>query len=104
MLSVTRTAAHPPCAAPFNLAAHVLAHADDTPDKVALAVLGLSGAERWSYARLKEAVLGTGTGLLRAGLVPGDRVLMRLGNTVNFPSPISGRSPWGWSRCPHPRS
>jgi len=85
MLSVTRTAAHPPCAAPFNLAAHVLAHADDTPDKVALAVLGLSGAERWSYARLKEAVLGTGTGLLRAGLVPGDRVLMRLGNTVEFP-------------------
>src|SRR6056297_236553 len=85
MLSVTRTAAHPPCAAPFNLAAHVLAHADDTPDKVALAVLGLSGAERWSYARLKEAVLGTGTGLLRAGLVPDDRVLMRLGNTVEFP-------------------
>jgi acyl-coenzyme A synthetase/AMP-(fatty) acid ligase len=30
-------------------------------------------------------VRGTGTGLLAAGLEPGDRVLMRLGNTVEFP-------------------
>ena len=74
-----------PCPASFNLAAHVLAHAEDTPDKIALAVLRLSGSERWSYARLKAAVLGTGTGLLQAGLTPGDRVLMRLGNTVEFP-------------------
>ena len=74
-----------PCPASFNLAAHVLAHAEDTTDKIALAVLRLSGSERWSYARLKAAVLGTGTGLLQAGLTPGDRVLMRLGNTVEFP-------------------
>ena len=85
MQAETHTPPPSPCPAPFNLAAHVLAHADDTPDKVALAVLRLSGAERWSYARLKEAVLGTGTGLLRAGVKPGDRVLMRLGNTVEFP-------------------
>ena len=85
MLSQTNSPAFAPCPAPFNLAAHVLRHADETPDKVALAVLGLSGAERWSYARLKAAVLGTGTGLLQAGLQPGDRVLMRLGNTVEFP-------------------
>lgn len=84
-----RAQTHPetttPCPAPFNLAAHVLAHADDTPDKIALAVLRLSGSERWSYAKLKAAVLGTGTGLLQSGLTPGDRVLMRLGNTVDFP-------------------
>ncbi|MEQ8896547.1 MAG: class I adenylate-forming enzyme family protein [Roseovarius sp.] len=85
MLSQTTSAAFAPCPAPFNLAAHVLRHADATPDKVALAVLGLSGAERWSYAKLKSAVLGTGAGLLQAGLTPGDRVLMRLGNTVEFP-------------------
>src|SRR6056297_2779474 len=85
MIAETRTPPPEPCPAPFNLAAHVLAHADDTPDKVALAVLRLSGAERFSYARLKQAVLGTGTGLLRAGLKPGDIVLMRLGNTVDFP-------------------
>ena len=85
MLSRTRPEPFPPCPAPFNLAAHVLRRADDLPDKVALAVLGLSRAERWRYDRLKAAVLGTGTGLLRAGLSPGDRVLMRLGNTVEFP-------------------
>ncbi|PKQ11082.1 MAG: benzoate--CoA ligase [Alphaproteobacteria bacterium HGW-Alphaproteobacteria-1] len=75
----------PPCPAPFNLAGHVLARAGERPDKVALAVLGLSGAERWSYARLEAAVRGTGTGLLAQGLTPGDRILMRLGNTVEFP-------------------
>ncbi len=85
MLSETRSDPFPPCPVPFNLAAHVLSRADEMPDKVALAVLGLTGAERWSFGRLKAAVLGTGTGLLQAGLVPGDRVLMRLGNTVEFP-------------------
>ena len=59
--------------------------AEAKDDKIALAILGLSGAERWSYARLRSAILGTGTGLLRAGLSPGDRVLMRLGNTMEFP-------------------
>lgn len=85
MIAETHTPPPEPCPTPFNLAAHVLAHADDMPDKVALAVLRLSGAERYSFARLKQAVLGTGTGLLRAGLTPGDVVLMRLGNTVDFP-------------------
>jgi len=85
MLSESHSDVLPPCPAPFNLAAHVLGRADDTPDKIALAVLRLSGSERWSYARLKTAVLGTGTGLLKMGLLPGDRVLMRLGNTVEFP-------------------
>ncbi len=75
----------PPCPAPFNLAAHVLARAASRPDRIALAVIGLSGAERWSYARLEAAVRGTATGLLARGLLPGDRVLMRLGNTVEFP-------------------
>jgi len=75
----------PPCPAPFNLAAHVLAAGRHRPDKVALAVIGPSGAERWSYARLEEAVRGTAAGLLAHGLAPGDRVLMRLGNTVEFP-------------------
>ena len=67
------------------MAAHVLAMADTQPDKIALSVLSLSGSERFSFARMKAAVLGTGTGLLQAGLKPGDRVLMRLGNTVEFP-------------------
>lgn len=69
----------------FNLAAHVLAGAAAQPDKIALQILRLNGAERWSYGRLEAAVRGVATGFLRAGLRPGDRVLMRLGNTVEFP-------------------
>lgn len=74
-----------PCPAPFNLAAHVLAAADRVPDRIALQVVRPQGAERWSYARLQTAVRGTGAGFLAMGLRPGDRVLMRLGNTVDFP-------------------
>lgn len=74
-----------PCPQPFNLAAHVLSAGEGMPDKIALSVVRLSGAQRWSYARLTAAVRGTATGLLQAGLVPGDVLLMRLGNTVDFP-------------------
>ncbi|SLN28615.1 Benzoate--CoA ligase [Roseivivax jejudonensis] len=74
-----------PCPAPFNLAHHVLTAGDPDPDRIALAVLAPTGAERWSYARLTAAVRGTATGLRAAGLAPGDRVLMRLGNNVDFP-------------------
>ena len=76
----------PPCRAPFNLAHHVIAaSARRLPHKIALQVVRQSGAERWSYARLEAAVRGCGTGLLRMGLQPGDRVLMRVGNGVAFP-------------------
>ncbi len=85
MISVFDEGPPPPCPAPFNMAAHVLAHAARLPDKIALAVVGPSGAERWSYARLEAAVRGTATGFLELGLAPGSRILMRLGNTVDFP-------------------
>ncbi|MBY6161283.1 acyl--CoA ligase [Mameliella alba] len=74
-----------PCPAPFNLAAHVLRAGEATPDKIALSVVRPSGAQRWSYGRLIAAVRGTATGLREAGMVPGDILLMRLGNTVDFP-------------------
>ena len=74
-----------PCPSPFNLSAHVLAHAPRLADKIALAVLSPSGADRWSYAKLQAAVLGTASGLAQAGFRPGDVLLMRLGNTVDFP-------------------
>ncbi|MFD1343275.1 class I adenylate-forming enzyme family protein [Litorisediminicola beolgyonensis] len=85
MLSIFDRGAPPPAPAPFNLAHHVLTSGAPEPDKIALAILDLSRAERWSYARLEQAVRGTATGLLDAGLAPGDRVLMRLGNDVSFP-------------------
>ena len=69
----------------MNLAEHVLRAGEARPDKLALSVVGAARAERWSYARLIRAVRGTATGLLQAGLRPGDRLLMRLGNTPGFP-------------------
>jgi acyl-coenzyme A synthetase/AMP-(fatty) acid ligase len=74
-----------PCPDPFNLAAYVLAAAETVPDRIALQIVSLTGAERWSFGTLAGAVRGIGTGLLQAGTRPGDRVLLRLGNTVDFP-------------------
>ncbi|AHM05233.1 Acetyl-coenzyme A synthetase [Roseibacterium elongatum DSM 19469] len=79
-----------PCPAPFNLAHYVLGQADRLPDKVALAVLGPARAERWSYARLDRAVRGMAGGLLAHGFRPGDRLLLRLGNTPEFPVAFLG--------------
>ena len=89
-LSVWDIGAPEPCPEPFNLAAYVLACAGQVPDRIALQVVRPAGAERWSYARLADAVRGTGAGFLALGLQPGDRVLMRLGNTVDFPVAFLG--------------
>ena len=80
----------PPCPAPFNLAGFVLRHAGTQPEKTALALLGPTRVDDWSYARLESAVRGIATGLLQRGLQPGDRVLMRLGNTPDFPLAFLG--------------
>ncbi len=85
MLSIFDQGPPAPCPTPFNLAAHVLRHARDCEEKTALSVLSPDAATDWTYADLQAAILGTGTGLLRAGVRPGDIVLMRLGNTVDFP-------------------
>ncbi|WP_299420346.1 class I adenylate-forming enzyme family protein [uncultured Shimia sp.] len=85
MSSVFDQGPPPPCPPSFNMAAHVLRHADRLADKEALCILSSETRESWTFGALKSAILGTGTGLLRSGLTPGDRVLMRLGNTVEFP-------------------
>jgi acyl-coenzyme A synthetase/AMP-(fatty) acid ligase len=79
-----------PCPAPFNLADHVLSAAPRDPEKIALAVLGPARAERWSYGRLTRAVRGMAGALRAHGLQPGQRVLLRLGNTVDFPVAFLG--------------
>ena len=85
MLSITDTDMPTPCPAPFNMAHYVLAAGTQTPDKIALQIVRATGAERWSYASLIAAVRGTGQGFLNRGLKPGDRILLRLGNSVDFP-------------------
>ncbi len=69
----------------MNLAEHVLRAGLDVPDGHALVVMGPNDAQIWSHDDLRRAVLGTATGLLRAGLRPGDRLLMRLANRPAFP-------------------
>ncbi|NNE53131.1 MAG: acyl--CoA ligase [Sulfitobacter sp.] len=69
----------------FNLAEYVLTSADAPEDKVALSVLESGSRDDWSYGRLTAAVRGTATGLSSIGLVPGDVILMRLGNRPDFP-------------------
>ena len=54
-------------AAPFNLAAHVLAAGATRPDHNAMQIIRPTGAERWSYGRLIAAIRGTGTRLLAQG-------------------------------------
>lgn len=90
MLSLFDDTAPAPCPAPFNLSAYVLDRAKDHPDKIALAVVRPAGAERWSYGRLEAAVRGVAGGLAAMGLPQGAPVLMRLGNTVDFPIAFLG--------------
>lgn len=79
-----------PCPEPFNLAAHALHHAGDLGDKTALEILAPDHAQALSYAGLEAQVRGVGTGLLRLGLRPGDRVMLRLGNAIAFPLAFLG--------------
>lgn len=85
MLSITDTPPYPAPPARFNLAAHVLAQGMARPDALALRLLYADHSEDWTYGRLTAAIGGVATGLLAQGLQPGDRVLMRLGNSVDFP-------------------
>lgn len=90
MFSLIDGPAPSPCPAPFNLAAYVLGQAPAQPDKIALAVVKPSGAERWSYGRLEAAVRGVAGGLAAMDLPQGAPVLLRLGNTVDFPIAFLG--------------
>ena len=89
-----------PCPAPFNMAAYVLAAAQKLPQKDALLILGKAEVEGWRYDQLERAVRGTATGLLNLGLVAGDRVLMRLGKTVDFPLAYLGALAVGMGPIP----
>lgn len=102
MLSVTDPVAPDPCPAPFNLVAHVLAAAAERPDHVALQVVRATGAERWSYGRLRSAVRGVARGLADRGVQPGERILLRLGNDVAFPLAFLGAIAAGLVPVPTP--
>ncbi len=85
MLSIHDEGPPPPCPQAFNMAAYVLARAGAHPEKTALAVIGGAEPDLWSYARLARAVFGTAGALRAAGLGRGDKMVLRLGNSVDFP-------------------
>ncbi|MCP5157939.1 MAG: acyl-CoA synthetase [Gammaproteobacteria bacterium] len=74
----------------FNMARYCLeSQARATPDKVALRVVSdarapVTDAECWTYRQLDDAVRRTATGLRRRGLVPGARIMIRMGNTSDY--------------------
>ena len=90
MLSIFDEGPFAPCPEPFNLARHVLAGGLAAPDKPALLLAGEAEPLQWSHAELRRAVLGTAAGLLAEGLAPGDRLLLRIGNSVEFPVAFLG--------------
>lgn len=69
----------------FNLAAHALKAARATPEKTAFIVAhdadDPAADEIWTYADLDMAVRRTASVLAGMGLSPGDRVMLRLGNS-----------------------
>lgn len=70
----------------FNIAEACIARqVQETPDKTALIVAHDAGDSRldeiWTYAGLEDAVLRAATAIAGLGVQPGDRVLLRLGNT-----------------------
>ncbi len=75
----------PPCPAPFNMAAYVLAAGTRTPDKHALSVLAHSARQDWTFAELEAAVRGIAAGLMARGFGPGARIVLRLGNRPEYP-------------------
>ncbi len=85
MLSIFDQGPPEPCPAPFNMAAHVLGKAWAQPEKLALSVLYPDHRDDWSFARVERAVRGLAAGFLARGLKPGERVLLRLGNTPDYP-------------------
>ncbi|WP_128516727.1 class I adenylate-forming enzyme family protein [Tabrizicola thermarum] len=85
MLSVVDNRPFPVAPRAFNLAGHVLARADRFGDRPALTLLGPDGDETLSFAQLTRLTQGAATALSAFGLVPGDRVLLRLGNSLAFP-------------------
>jgi acyl-coenzyme A synthetase/AMP-(fatty) acid ligase len=84
MLSEIDTRPFPKAPPAFNLAGHVLFRAAAL-DKPALTILHPEGDETLSYAELLRLTQGCATALRSLGLTPGDRILLRLGNTLAFP-------------------
>ncbi|MEM8753073.1 MAG: AMP-binding protein [Pseudomonadota bacterium] len=76
----------PPCPSRFNLAAHTLMAGPAA--KIALTVAGGAddrAPQRLTYADLRRLVGRAAAGLAAHGIAPGDRVMLRIGHSTDFP-------------------
>ena len=80
------TASPSPPPARFNAAAHLLAANLQRPEKTAY----IDDRQRLSYAQLDERVRRCAAGLLALGFRPGERVLMVMHDSVDFPVAFLG--------------
>ena len=85
MSSVFQSGFHPPCPSNFNLTQYVLSQAHTHRTKNALELVTSQGLSAWTYLELSNAIIGTASMLISIGLKKNDKVLLRLGNTINFP-------------------
>lgn len=86
----------PPCPARFNLAAHTLKAG--AADKVALTVARAAdddAPERLTYRDLRDRVAAAAGGLAALGLKPGERVMLRIGHSTDFPIFFLGATAMG---------
>ena len=65
----------------FNLARYCLS--GKPPEKTALIIAGAE-TERWSYGALEDRVLRMANGLRRRGLETGQRLFIRMGNSLDY--------------------
>ena len=66
----------------LNLARYCLS--EKPAEKTALVIAGGAAPERWSYGALEDTVLRMAEGLRRTGLEPGDRLYIRMGNSLDY--------------------
>ena len=69
----------------MNMAATVLRHAVDLPDKTALQIIGAQDQQSWSYAELETQVRKAGGLLVSSECRAGDRIILSMGNITAFP-------------------
>ena len=86
----------------MNLARYCLTRAAPVPDKTALEVVGVGGAllETWSYGALTRQVLAVAEGLRARDLARGDRILLRIGHSSDFPLLFFGAIAGGFVPVP----
>lgn len=86
----------------MNLARYCLTNARPDAQTAALEVVGPNGVlkECWSYGDIERAVLAIAGGLTAKGLQRGDRILLRLGHSSDFPLVFFGAIAGGFVPIP----